>query len=158
MPFSYVVGMSGVVQPGLPVGRAPIGSLCWEEGGYAPPVSPQSHGQMLWGRSPMRLLAGGLPGGLLPEQGEGGIVLLWFSPSCQGQAALAELLGEGREFAGCNTGQKPPGLARMGRGLAASQHRPRLGVSSAESGAAPVPWDTHKAPGWASPAPAPSRA
>lgn len=56
----------------------------------------------------------GATGGLLPEQGEGRTVWLQLSWRSRGQAALPQFPGKEQESAGCNSGQKLPGLPGTG--------------------------------------------
>lgn len=63
--------------------------------------------------------------------------MLQLSPSSRGHAALSEPLGEGQEFVGCSTGQKPPGAGQDGGSLAMSQHRPGWGFPGPRAGQPP---------------------
>lgn len=109
-----------------------VGALQWEEGGCVPPVSPGPLGILgwladAWGSKPHTAPSRGVPRGLLPEQGEGAMVLLRLRPSSGGHAARPELLGEGQEFAGCDVEQKPPGAGRDGGGPSRVPASPQAG-------------------------------
>lgn len=78
---------------------------------------------------------------------------LWASLSGLGVEALwgslspAQAPGRGMGTFRVQHGAETPRTGQGGKGLATSQHHPRLGVSSTGSRATPMLWDTPKAPG-----------